>query len=391
MQIVKFDINNLVNYYITQFKGGNIMVNISKNIILTDLNKDELLNVFIKINQMPLVFRKKLNLSPDISFGNEIEFNDLILKDAKVLVNDFNTKNGLDNKDSYKLHVEKTAEGEIVTPIHTDTEKDWELFRGIYDALKNTGATIAGNTASHIHIGTHMIDTPEKLSLLLKTLVVFEPIIFKFGYGYDEEPREYLRAVPNRCAFSIMMTPKRVKNFIEALDKYNYNSPGEMNKCFKDFLAMELAYRPVFNFNGFDFNKLQYRLGTDEPSEYDHMEVRCFNGTLNEEIAQNNINLISHIFMAVIEGKLDIKYINEEYAKYAKKKYSFNSKYALFEEEKEIPQYNRLLDGFNKIKMEKALKLADMIFDNELDKYYFLKQYLKLFYKDEEYIVSLVK
>lgn len=368
-----------------------VSVNSKNNIVLTSLNKDELISFFYKINQMPLTFRKRLNLSPDISFGNEIEFNDLVLSEAKSLVNDFNNKNGLENKKTYKFHVEKTAEGEIVTPIHTDTERDWELFKGIYVELQNTGATIAGNTASHIHIGTHMIDTPEKLSLLLKTLVVFEPIIFKFGYGYDEEPREYLRAVPNRCAFSIMMTPKRVKNFIEALDKYNYNSPGEMNRYFKDFLATELGYRPVFNFNGFDFNKLQYRLGTDEPSEYDHMEIRCFNGTLNEEIAQNNINLISHIFMAVVENKLDVNYINDEYSKYAKKKYSFNSKYALFEEEKEIPQYNRLLDGFNKVKIDKALKLADMIFDSEIDKCYFLKQYLKLFNKDEEFIYSLVK
>ena len=34
------------------------------------------------------------------------------------------------------------------------------------------------------------------------------------------------------------------------------------------------------------------------------------------------------------------------------------------------------LDG--KVKLEKALKLADMIFDDEVDKWYFLKQYLKL-------------
>ena len=50
-----------------------------------------------------------------------------------------------------------------------------------------------------------------------------------------------------------------------------------------------------------------------------------------------------------------------------------------------------MLNGFGKIKLEKALKLADMIFDTETDKYYFLKQYLKLFQADPEYIRGLVK
>ena len=39
----------------------------------------------------------------------------------------------------------------------------------MYRVLYATGATIAGNTSSHIHIGSNLINTPEKLSLLLKT------------------------------------------------------------------------------------------------------------------------------------------------------------------------------------------------------------------------------
>ena len=41
--------------------------------------------------------------------------------------------------------------------------------------------------------------------------------------------------------------------------------------------------------------------------------------------------------------------------------------------------------------MDKALKLADMIFDSDISKYHFLKQYLKLFHKDDEYIQGLSK
>ena len=39
---------------------------------------------------------------------------------------------------------------------------------------------------------------------------------------------------------------------------------------------------------------------------------------------------------------------------------------------------------FNNFKYDDALELADMIFDNELDRYYFLKQLYKLYNLDEK-------
>ena len=57
----------------------------SKNIILCQMSDTELLELFKKINSTPLRFRRKLNLSSSISFGNEIEINSLPL-DTAVLV-----------------------------------------------------------------------------------------------------------------------------------------------------------------------------------------------------------------------------------------------------------------------------------------------------------------
>lgn len=368
-----------------------LSVDKSSNIILTSLNSDDLKQLLIRINNMPLNFRNKLYLPDYISFGNEIEVNDAPLDRTVLLVELFNDVNDLFNNEKYAVHQEETADAEIITPVLTDTTTNWSNFYEMYSLLSDTGATIAGNTSSHLHIGSHKINTPEKLSLLLKTLVVFEPIIFKFGYGYDNEPRIFLQARPDRSVFSPMMTPKRVRAFTDVLDKYNYKCPGAMNGHFKDFIASELRFRPVFTFKDFDFNKLQYGIAGDNPSPSDHFEVRCFNGTLSPEIAQNNINLITKIVVAVIEGTIDKKYVLTEYEKYKKKRYNFDRFCCMLDEEKEIPQYNRLLNGFSKVKMEKALRLADMIFDNELDKCYFLKQYLKLFSIQEEEIVQLLK
>ena len=366
-------------------------VNKSSNIVLTSLCTDELLSLFKKINETPLKFREKLHLPDYITFGNEIEVNDAPLDKTVLMVELFNDIYDLFDNEKYVVHQEETADAEIVTPILTDTTANWSTFYEMYNLLYETGATIGGNTSSHLHIGTHKINTPERLSLLLKTLVVFEPIIFKFGYGYDTEPRAYLKARSDRCVFSPMMTPKRVGAFTDSLDNFNYNCYGEMNGKFKDFLGSELRFRPVFAFKNFDFNKLQYGIESDVPSTEDHFEVRCFNGTLNPEITQNNINLITRIVVAVIEDKIDKEYIFSEYDKYKKKRYNFDRFCCLLDEEKEVPQYNRLLEGFNKIKMDKALRLADMIFDNELDKCYFLKQYLKLYSINEEEIVKLIK
>lgn len=368
-----------------------ISVSMTDNIIVSSLSYDDLISLFRTINNIPLNFRDRLYLPDYMSFGNEIEVNDMPLDKTVLLVELFNDVLDLRDTRRYAVHQEETADAEIITPILTDTTANWNGFYEMYSLLLDTGATIGGNTSSHLHIGSHMINTPELLSLLLKTLVVFEPIIFKFGYGYKSDPRVLLTARKDWCIFSPMMTPKRVSAFIDVLDAFNYKNPDKMKECFDIFLSSELKFRPVFNFKDFNFDKLQNRIGIEIPNVADHFEVRCFNGTLSPEIAQNNINLITKIVTAVIEGRIDKEYVLFEYKKYKKKRYNFDRFCCKLETEQEIAQYNRLLDGFNKIKMEKALKLADMIFDNNLDKLYFLKQYLKLFGKQDEEVVKLVK
>ncbi len=367
------------------------------NIILTDLSVSELTSLFERINSSPLLYRARLSIPKSMSFGNEIEINNLPLNKAVLITELFNDVHELTGDDRYKVAQEETADAEIVTPILSNRVVSWVQFRDMYQTLYETGATFGENTSSHLHIGTHMINTPEKLSLLLKTLVVFEPIIYKFGYGYFDKPRELMTARLEHSIFSPMMCPKKVKNFTDDLDRYNYKNQGAMRKSFLDFLSPDLRFRPVFNFKQFDFSKIHHGFEIDEPNLDDHIEVRCFNsplgpnGSFRAEIVQNNINLITHIVLAVVEGRIDKKYVEEEYKRYKKKRYNFDEFCAILYDEDRVTQYNRLLEGFSKVKMDKALRLADMIFDTELDKCYFLKQYLKLFSKDEDYIVSLTK
>ena len=63
----------------------------------------------------------------------------------------------------------------------------------------------------------------------------------------------------------------------------------------------------------------------------------------------------------------------------------------IIENQEEGMRYNRMLSGFDNIRMDKALKLADMIFLNDIDKFYFLKQYLKLFNAKEDVVLGMIK
>ena len=108
------------------------------------------------------------------------------------------------------------------------------------------------------------------------------------------------------------------------------------------------------------------------------MEVRCFNGSLDPVIVQNNINLIASILHAVLENRIDLDYLNLEYQKYSKRKINFDRPYEILNGH-ECIAYNNELYSFNKVDLNKVMKFTDMVFIHERDKYMFLKQYFKLF------------
>lgn len=86
------------------------------------------------------------------------------------------------------------------------------------------------------------------------------------------------------------------------------------------------------------------------------IEFRCSNGTLNPTIWQNNINFFIHLLLKCRQ-KENFDMI-EQYL------YQYNAR-----------EYR--LKKYNKIKLDKAFILSDFLFDEELDKKNFIKQYIK--------------
>ena len=92
---------------------------------------------------------------------------------------------------------------------------------------------------------------------------------------------------------------------------------------------------------------------------YNTIEFRCPNGTFDPVIWQNNVNLLVQLLLY--------------------------SKSSSFQEDRIEKRHQLILNQFDDLKwyqeifLEQALELCDLIFTNNLDKLYFLRQYLKSF------------
>jgi len=89
------------------------------------------------------------------------------------------------------------------------------------------------------------------------------------------------------------------------------------------------------------------------------IEFRCPNGTLNPIIWQNNVNLFTKLLLFCKEESYQPEVVE------AREKIN-NHKYMK-------------LEWYDEIYLQQALEFSDLIFSNNLDKIYFLKQYLKSF------------
>ena len=100
------------------------------------------------------------------------------------------------------------------------------------------------------------------------------------------------------------------------------------------------------------------------------IEFRNPNGSLNPVIWQNNINLFTHFLKYATNPKFD---------------------YDLIQERMNIQDFSRIvLLTYNEINIRQALELADLIFDNNLDKINFLRQYIKDYEHNDSYVKSKV-
>ena len=314
---------------------GNInsFINLNDNDLFSNLHKNDLQELILQIEKFALEYRNKLNIPDYLTFGIEIEYEGIFSK----FVNNF-IKKEYPNWDSRK-DLSLLIGGEIVSEPLTDNLKTWNELKKICHYLKRKNAITTKNAGGHIHIGAQIFDNDlEKWQYFVKTYIVYESIIFRFAYGDKINGRKKILKYAYPCGRTLYRKLQILENAKKTTDLMNF---------FPSDKYLALNFSNVYFMKGWHFKK-------------NTIELRCPNATIEEAIWQNNINMFAKLVLSTTEKKVDIDFLNYKINNIDPQ--IFNQKYL-----------------YNEIQLQNALEFVDLIFDNNLDKIYFLKQYLKDF------------
>lgn len=159
----------------------------------------------------------------------------------------------------------------------------------------------------------------------IKLWTKYENILYRFFYGQYRNNRPAIK----RFAMSIRNVYK--VNVYKSLE--------------------EIKNATIDRYYGINFkNAKNFELG-----DKNTIEIRCPNASLNPIILQNNVNVILKMIEKCNDDNFDIEDTNTQ-------------------------EYNyREIYTYENIDYENAIEFSELIFDNNLDKLYFLRQYFKDF------------
>ena len=309
------------------------------NTQLLDYKGKDLQDFIYYLNRYYLTLRDSLNLDSSTTFGMELEFETAL----KLLINLDLLVTGLHPR--WRIHHDGSlgmTGGEIATPILKDTKEDWDTLKKVCRIVSHH-ATILAFAGGHIHVGAQIFDNDGKsFRNFLKLWAVYENIIFRFTYGNYLTGRE---GIP-KYAFSMADT------FLDRVKEYDRDNLDA------DFLLRTINIR---KYQAVNFCHVKF-LG--EEMNGNTIEFRCPNGTLDPVIWQNNLNLLVKLIEYAKSDKYDDDIVSKRYM-----------------ERYKLPHY---FSDYNQIYLNQAIELGDIIFDNNLDKVYFLRQYLKNYQTSNE-------
>lgn len=303
------------------------------NIInFSDLKGMKLVEVLENLKDVDIEYRSLLDSTiPDFTFGTEIEFE----KYDYTELTHFLFRNGYRSWRPVYDHSVLDG-GEVVSGILYNQERDWKELKEICHILKERNVTIGGKSGGHIHVGAQILEGNIDYWLdLLKIWTVFESVICQFSHGEKgyARPMMYVEAKPFNNEFK-----NTINNF------GNSRNLSDLILLLKDFKRSR-----TINFRNVSWNK-------SETLDYKNtIEFRLFNGSINETTWQNNVNMLLNLFSTIKSGNYDKEFIDYQFYK-----------------------------GDNINSLDFAITFSDMIYTNELDKLYFLKQYLQREYLEEE-------
>lgn len=318
------------------------ILNPTENNILKEKSIIELINIRNLLKTYYLEPRTTLGISKDVTFGTEIEFED----SKRQIIEEELAKTF--PKGNWKVVDDRSLNcgGEINSPVLRDTEESW-LDLNTACNIVNKNAVVQINTSAHVHIGMQILgNNPKYWRNFAKLWMTYEYIITRFLYGEYTSPRD-------RFEYFAEPISKDLIEDIAYFEKYSESQTAmnilrKLNKTDKKRRSVNFRHigkTPLCNY--------------DKEAKKNTIEFRGGNGTFNIVIWQNNINLLVKLLEYAKRDDFDHKKIDNRLKEIR---------------ERNIPSN---LIKYSQVHINDAFEFADLIFTNNLDKVYFLRQYFK--------------
>ncbi len=288
------------------------------------------------INNYNIEFRDDINIHKDITFGVELEFE----KSNNEKIDNELLDLGILNKWYTTIDNSLDDGAEISSPILKDYKSNWILLKNVCAIIKKN-AIVDNSCGGHIHIGSHILgDNINYWKNFLKIWAAYENIIYRFGSdGKMIRPNIFKFACP-------------VANYLW----YFVNSDKSLSEILK---MLSFDKNQGISFQNVNIYKCE------KYKRNNTLEFRSPNGTLDVITWQNNVNFFIKLLLYCKSVKFDDELVNKRY-NLKKDKYNLLN-----------PKVYKSLMFYNDIYINEALELSDLIFDNNLDKLNFVKQYIK--------------
>lgn len=294
------------------------------------------------LRKLKFAYREKLNFKDDLTFGVEMEYcnapNNKILR----ILNRLEENLDYVNYEKWHFHIDGNFSyskkgviygGEVTTPVFTNTPNSYKEIKKVCNALRKYHATVDDRVGLHCHVSKDVFNNDyDVLVKFLKLYIVFEHVIYKFGYNGLRER--------------------------EALKTYAKDSRNILIDILKNDDSDEF-YRLINGINnvikakerGINFQNIPHGIGSTNTIEF-----RMCNGTIDPIVVQNEINLFCSLLLSA-KKDIDIEYLDYRIEDLKNKRTS--------------------LEMYRNINLDDAIIFSDIIFDDDLDKDYFMKQYIK--------------
>jgi len=279
-------------------------------------------------------YRNSLSLPSEVTFGVEIEYENVPTDTVTCLIYRERQLNQNLNKwfskrepdlSEYNNIIRENMNGEISSPILIDNIDNWNDLKIILNLLDKKGAIITNKCGGHVNIGAHILgNNQEYWRNFLLLWVLYYKEICKFSSGEFVNLRTRRKNVLNN---SIILLSKRVEFIYEKYGKIGYFLNDICDFLFDSKYDISIPIPLILS---------------DSIKEDNRIEFRIPNGTLNEEIWQNYINFFSK-FVLSCKKELDVE----------KTLYKIKNRES------------------------SAVELANYVFNDDIDKEYFLIQTLK--------------